>query len=70
MLALDKGARRHVNLVLNLIKFFQLSLHEFEGLHLISNEIAVTIGHHSEEDSLEIEALGPFLADWRGEFRL
>jgi hypothetical protein len=70
MLTLDEGARGHINLILNLIEFFQLGLHKFEGLHLISNEIAVTIWHHSEEDSLEIEALGPFLANRRWEFRL
>ena len=53
-----------IELVLNLSQFHQFILNVFECFHFISYKVAVAVWEHPEEDSLEVEALGPFLADW------
>ena len=57
-----------IELVLNLRQLHQFILNIFECFHFISDKVAVAVWEHPEEDSLEVEALGPFLADWRRQF--
>lgn len=56
--------RHIVDLILDLTELHDFGLHIFQCFHFVSDEMAITVREHTEEDALESEAFSPFFADW------